>query len=208
MIPFTFQNVQGENEKPPFGIYFISLMKEVKIGIFGNKESHKTMIAIYFTRDFNGDYDPDCDKVMEKEIEYEGQKVTIKIADIVEASDPGRIKKSFYDSFAQNDGFIFVYSPMHPDDSFNQFRECYSEVCKRKGKKRVPCIIAAHLFHEYENDPVLAPISEGEAIKKELECEVVEIDTRSDNDVNELFNKLFKKIMKKKENHNRNCQIQ
>ena len=77
-----------------------------------------------------------------------------------------------------------------------------------------PCIIAAHIHQEYENDPVLVPISNGEDLGKELKCDVVEVNTHSGENVNELFNKLIQRIMKDGKNggqdseQNRNCQIQ
>lgn len=167
-------------------------MKSIKVGMFGSGGVGKTAITLQFVKgEFTEGYIPTIEDEFIKSIDHKGETVQIEIIDTAGQDDFEAMRNRFMSAV---DGFVYVYSVLDPS-SVAALKDIHQTVLLAKGKKSIPCVIAANKCDLRNPDSI--PESEGEALAKEFGCSIFETSAKDNKNIQELYANIIDLLLSK-----------
>lgn len=170
------------------------MMIQLKIGLFGGNGSGKSEISLrYLKGEFSEDYIPSIEDCFTKNINIDGENVEISIIDTAGQDGFTELRYSYY---KQIQGMILVFDISDPQ-SIEEIKSIYSDAdCE---ENEIVCAIAAnkgYLREEGRTD--LVPVDMYKKIEKELNCKVFETNSKTGENINEIFEYIIRKKIQPK----------
>lgn len=162
-----------------------------RIGIYGGENSGMSKLASrYILGEFTKVIDPSNEDDFVKIVEVKNKLIKLTIDD----SDPNDLS-----IFC---GLIFVFSIINENSLFNLVK-IFKSVKKRLTKK-IPFVIVANfgeMRNNESNQSFLVPIEKYEELKREFKCDLFEVNSMSNDDIEATFYHIINKFVSINKEH-------